>query len=80
MNSVSRNQHFFTFTIERIWRNDLFSTYFSRNIAATIWTTANAPTNSTCVYNLSEVKFLGDKKRTNQGFDLQVWKINSVFL
>ena len=54
--------------LDRIPRNDLFSTYFSRNIAATIRTTANAPTNSTCVYNLSEVKFLGDKKRTNERF------------
>ena len=42
----------------------------------------NAPTNSTCVYNLSEVKFkfLGDKKGATKGFYLKVWKIDSVFL
>ena len=43
---------------------------------------ANAPTNSTCVYNLSKIKFkfLGDKKRAAKGYYLQVWKIDSVFL
>ena len=42
----------------------------------------NAPTNSTCVYNFSEVKFkfLGDKKGATKGFYLKVWKIDSVFL
>ena len=45
-----------------------FLIYFSRNIAATIRTTANATTNSTCIYHLSEVKFLGDKKKTNKRF------------
>ena len=43
---------------------------------------ANAPTNSTCVYNLSKIKFkfLGDKKRAVKGYYLEVWKIDSAFL
>ena len=60
-----------------------FLIYFSRNIAATIHTTANATTNSTGIYmyKLSEVKFLGDKKRPTKGFYLEVWKIDSaIFL
>ena len=66
----------------RVFREMIyFSIYFSRNIAATIRTTANATTNSTCIYKLSEVKFLGDKKRPTKGFYLEVWKIDSaVFL
>ena len=36
---------------------------------------ANAPTNSTCVYNLSKIKFkfLGDKKRAAKGYYLEVF-------
>ena len=47
-----------------------FLIYFSRNIAATIRTKANATTNSTGIYmyKLSEVNFLGDKKKTNKRF------------
>ena len=74
-NRVSTNQRFLYSPLESISRNDLFLEKHN------IRTTANATTNSTCIYKLSEVKFLGDTKRPTKGFYLEVWKIDSaVFL
>ena len=78
-NRVSRNQCFLYSPLESISRNDLFLDLFLEK--HNIRTTANATTNRTCIYKLSEVKFLGDKKRPTKGFYLEVWKIDSaVFL
>ena len=78
-NRVSRNQRFLYSPLESISRNDLFLDLFLEK--HNIRTTANATTNRTCIYKLSEVKFLGDKKRPTKGFYLEVWKIDSaVFL
>ena len=78
-NRVSRNQRFLYSPLESISRNDLFLDLFLEK--HNIRTTANATTNSTCIYKLSEVKFLGDTKRPTKGFYLEVWKIDSaVFL
>ena len=78
-NRVSRNQRFLYSPLESISRNDLFLDLFLEK--HNIRTTANATTNRTCIYKLSGVKFLGDKKRPTKGFYLEVWKIDSaVFL
>ena len=74
---VLRNQHFLCYHLKGFQE----TIYFLRNITITIRTYIESLTNSTCVYNLNEVKFkfLGNKKGPTKGFYLKVWKIDSVF-
>ena len=64
---ILRNQHFFIFTTQK----DFEKWFILKKITITIHMhSEHAQTNSTYMYNLSQVKvtFLGDKKRTKKTF------------
>ena len=80
-NWVSKNQRFFLHSpLERISRNDLFSIYFSRNIAATIRAQQMYRPTALAYTIWVKLSFKVIKKGPTKGFYLEVWKIDSVFL